>query len=92
MPKKTYKLNSEIARAGFIAVGALALISAFFVAKWGFAHTTAMKAETMDVASLAVDLGPGDPQTHYALAVLSEKTFSSEDLEKAVKEFELAAS
>lgn len=91
MPIKTYQLNSRAARAAFAAIGVLAVISAFSVAKWGFAHTAAIKADTIDVASLAVDFAPGDPQTHYALAVLSEKTFVSEDLENAVKEFEAAA-
>ena len=90
MTIKTYQLNSGSARAVFAAVGVLAIISSFFVAKWGFAHTAAVKADTIEVAALAVDFAPDDPQTHYALAVLSEKTFANEDLKKAVNEFELA--
>lgn len=37
-----------------------------------------------------VELAPKDPQTHYALAVLSEKTFASEDLAQSLAEYERA--
>ena len=77
-------------RAVFAAITVLTVISTFFVAKWGFAHTAAVRSDTVEVAELAAEMGPDDPQTHYALAVLLEKTFASADLEKAVNEFELA--
>ena len=73
------------------AVGALAVVAAIFVAKWGFAHSAAVRSDIVEVASLAADIAPDDPQTHYVLAILSEKTFVTEDLERAVREFEKAA-
>ena len=91
MPIKTYQLNSGAARAIFAAIATLTVILVLFVVKWGFAHTAAVRSDTIEVAELATDLGPDDPQTHYALAVVSERTFASGDLEKAVKEFEFAA-
>lgn len=91
MPIKTYQLNSGATRVVLIAIGLIAAIAAFFVAKWGFANSAA-QSDLIEVAALAVNLGPEDPQTHYALAVLSEKTFAAEDQERALKEFELAAS
>ncbi len=92
MPIKIYQLDSRAVRVVFIAVGLTAALSAFFVAKWGFAHTAATQSDLVQVAALAADLAPDDPQTHYALAALSEKTFSAEDQAKALKEFELAVS
>lgn len=90
MSIKLYHLNAQGLRVAVSAVGALAVVAAIFVAKWGFAHSAATRSDTIDVVSLAADLAPDDPQTHYALAVLSEKTFVTEDIERAVREFEKA--
>ncbi len=88
MSIKIYHLNSGGLLATLAAVGVLTVIAAIFVAKWGFAHSAAARSDTIDVAELAAALAPDDPQTHFALAVLSEKTFVTEDLERAVGEFE----
>ena len=74
------------------AASLLCTVAVFFVAKWSFAHSAATRADNIDIAALAAGLGPGDPQTHYALAVLSEKAFAAEELQRAVAEFEKAAS
>lgn len=92
MPVKKYQINSGLVRAAFIAVGAAAVVGAFFVVKWGLAHTAAVQSDNVEVASLSADLAPDDPQTHYALAILSEKTFAPGDIERALREFEWAAS
>lgn len=92
MSLKTYQVNSGAVRAGFAAFGVLTLIAAFFAAKWGFAHSAAVHSDTVEVASFAAGLAPDDPQTHYALAVQSGKTFAAEDQEKALREYELAVS
>ncbi len=91
MTIKLYHLNSQSIRVAVAAVGALAVVAAIFVAKWGFAHSAAVRSDMVEVASLAADIAPDDPQTHYVLAILSEKTFVTEDLERAVLEFEKAA-
>ena len=91
MPIKTYQLNSGVLKAIFVIVAVLSVIGAIFVAKWGFAYSAAARADTADVAELAADFGPDDPQTHYALAVLSEKTFTADDIERSIREFETAA-
>ena len=74
-----------------VIVAVFSVIGAIFVAKWGFAYSAAARADTADVAALAADFGPDDPQTHYALAVLSEKTFTADDIERSIREFETAA-
>ena len=92
MPIKIYQLNSVSRRSACAAVVALVALAVFSVAKWGFAHTAAVQSDTVEVAALAADLATDDPQTHYAFAVLSEKTFATEDMQRAVGEYELAAS
>lgn len=91
MSVKILKIDSGIKRAGLFIVAAVALAGAFFFAKWGFAYTAASRTDEIEVAELALGLGPDDPQTHYTAAVLYEKTFSAEDLQRSLEEFEKAA-
>ncbi len=62
----------------------------FLFAKWTFGNAVATQAPLKEVAEFAVSLAPSDPQSHYTLAVLSEKTFLPEDLEKSLVEYETA--
>ena len=62
----------------------------FFFVKWCLASAIAARAPDRRVAELAVALAPHDPQTHYALAVLNEKTFLAEDLSASLAGFERA--
>ncbi len=73
-----------------IIAGFFCLTAIVFFAKWCFANAIATRAPSREVAELSIDLAPNDPQTHYALAVLNEKTFLSEDLPKSLREFEQA--
>jgi len=50
------------------------------------------RAQTLDVAEFAVGLGPSDPQTHYAAAVIYDRTFLAEDQQRSVSEYETAVS
>lgn len=84
------KIESRSLRIVFIAAGVFSIGAALLVAKWGFGHTAATGPDSIEVAVLAADLGPDDPQAHYAAAVLYEKTFVTEDLQKALTEFETA--
>ncbi len=84
------RIESGLARGCLIAGIVLsAIFSAFFV-KWCFANAVSPRAATKEVAELAELFGPNDPQTHYASAVLYEKTFGAEDLDHSLREFELA--
>lgn len=85
------RIEGGLAR-GLLAVGILvsAVFSAFF-AKWCFANAVSPRAATKEVADLAELFGPDDPQTHYASAVLYEKTFGTEDLKHSLGEYERAA-
>ncbi|MET0752616.1 MAG: tetratricopeptide repeat protein [Pyrinomonadaceae bacterium] len=94
---KSVKLESPAKRAALLAAVLLCLAGAFFFAKWSFANTIAIqsgynaeRAAPKDLAELAVYLAPNDPQTHYALAVVGEKSFVMEDFTKSVAEYEMA--
>lgn len=87
---KALKLNTNWKRIAVIAVGMLYLAGAYFFAKWGFANAISVRAEDTGVAAYAVDLAPSDPQTHFAAAVLHDKTFATQDLQKALAEYETA--
>jgi len=49
------------------------------------------RADSTEIADLGVDLGPADPQTHYAAAVTYDKTFLAADQARSLKEYETAA-
>ncbi len=85
---KSIKLETALSRTVLIIAGFLCLAAIAFFAKWCFANAIAANAPSKEVAELSVDLAPNDPQTHYALAVMNEKTFLPEDLVKSSAEFE----
>lgn len=90
MPLKTINLRSVSHLLALFAVCAVFIIVLFFFARWSFGNSIATQVAQREVAEFAVDLAPSDPQTHYALAVLNEKTFVAEDLEKSLAEYEAA--
>jgi tetratricopeptide (TPR) repeat protein len=55
------------------------------------ASSAAVRADDADVARFLTELAPDDPQTHYSLAVLLEKSFEQSDIERSLNEFEIAA-
>jgi Flp pilus assembly protein TadD len=91
MPVKAIKLESYPYRALAALPAAFFLTLAFFCVKWALANTASLKAEFKEVADLTVGMAPDDPQTHYAAAVLHQKTFLPEDLQISLTEFEKAA-
>lgn len=62
----------------------------WFLAKWGFANMVSTRADQTDIADIAVRLAPDDPQTHYAAAVLYDKTFLPDDQQHSLAEYEKA--
>jgi len=89
---KTIKLETTGIRLYLIIAGFVLLISFLFFAKWCFANAIALRAPAIEVAELAIAMAPNDPQTHYASAVLHEKTFLAGDLPESLAEFERATS
>jgi len=87
---KSIIIETAYRRLLLLAAALVCLIAAVFFAKWCFANAIAARAPAKEVAELSIALAPNDPQTHYALAVLHEKTFLAEDLPKSLAEFEQA--
>lgn len=85
---KSIKLETASYRAGLIVAIFICLITTAFFVKWCFANAIASRAPSTEVAELAISMAPNDPQTHYALGVLNEKSFLPEDLPKSLAEFE----
>ena len=87
---KSLKIETGWQRTQMIAACLLCLTLIFFFVRWCFGDTIAARAPVREVAEWSVDLAPNDPQTHYALAVLTEKSFAPEDLAKSLVEYERA--
>lgn len=91
MSNKSIKLDTTIQRVGALVLAIICLIFTYFFAKWFFVNTLAARAVYKEIAETSVELAPSDPQTHFAHAVLLEKTFYPEDLPKSLAEYEKAA-
>ena len=63
----------------------------WFGVKWNFANALSTRAEFKEVAELAVSLAPSDPQTRFAAAAIFRKTFSIEDQDRSLAEYEQVA-
>ncbi len=85
------KLDGASGRVALVAGFLVCLTGAIFFAKWSFANAASPRAAAKDVADLAVQFGPDDPQTHFAAAVLYEKTFEPQDLAHSIEEYEKTA-
>ncbi len=88
---KSFKIESVTQRTLLIGASLLCLTLLAFFVKWCLADTIAARAPGREVAEWTVNLAPNDPQTHYALAVLTEKNFVPEDLARSLTEYERAA-
>lgn len=85
------KVNSQTGRA-VLALAALIVVAGMWLAaKWNFANALSTRAELKEVVELAVSLGPSDPQTRFAAAAIFRKTFSTDDQERSLAEYERVA-
>lgn len=91
MSIKSIPLNSLTRHIVLPLAALLCLLLVFFALKWYLANMISARAEQKELAELAVDLAPGDPQSFYAQGVLLEKSFLPEDLPKSLAAFEKAA-
>lgn len=87
---KTFQIENALSRALLIAACLLFLTLSFFFVKWCVGDVIAARVSTEEIAELGVDLAPNDPQTHYALAVVSGKNYSPADLAQSLAEYERA--
>lgn len=91
MAIKTYTFSGPVAYSIAAAVLLTVFGGVYFFAKWGLANMASLRTDQPEVAMNAVSLSPADPQTHFAAAVLLEKTFLPADFERSLREYEEAA-
>lgn len=90
MTFRTIKIDAAWKKAALAATGLACAVGAWYSAKWGLANSAAYRAGDAEVAQYLAEMAPADPQTHYASAVLLEKSFDPTDIEKALGHLELA--
>jgi tetratricopeptide (TPR) repeat protein len=95
MAIKSIKLKTATGRALIGILMIICLAVGYFFVRWCFANTIAARVISLEdkpkeVAALAIDWAPNDPQTHFASALLHEKTFLPDDLPKSLEEYEKA--
>ncbi|HEX8734104.1 MAG TPA: carbohydrate binding domain-containing protein [Pyrinomonadaceae bacterium] len=91
MSVKSIPLNSIARHVGLPLAALFCLLLVFFAVKWYLANAISAHAGQKELAQIAIDLAPNDPQSFYAMAVLDDKSFLPEDLTRALAEFEKAA-
>ena len=91
VPISSVKIQTRAARAVLIAALLAVCALNYFFGKWGLANMASTHADAVEVADLALSLAPGDPQTHYAAAVLYEKSFAKDDIDRSLREYSIVA-
>jgi tetratricopeptide (TPR) repeat protein len=87
---RRFQLDTRARRILFVAAVFALVITNIFIGKWAFGNMISTRAEQTDLADLSVELAPSDPQTHYAAAVVYDKTFLASDEQRSLSEYETA--
>lgn len=90
MAIKSIKLENAAWRIVLPLAALIFLTAAYFVVKWCFANAVAAQGASRELTEMMTEWAPSDPQTHYALAVLNQRTFLPDDFEKSLIEYEEA--
>ena len=91
MSEKSIKTISINARIALVVVSLLLILLCFFTVKWTLANTLAKNSQFKELSQIAIGWSPNDPQTHYSLAAIEEKTLIPDDFPRAVENYEKAA-
>ena len=86
------KIDSLPRRICLLFALLLLILANFFFGRWALANMGSSHADIIEAADLTKQWGPSDPQTHYAAAVLREKSFLPDDVALSLKEYGEAAS
>lgn len=91
MAIKSIKLQNPIWRIALLLIPIVCLTGVYFFGKWCFANAIASQKINKELAEMTTEWAPSDPQTHFVLAVLNQRTFLPEDFDKSLVEYEKAA-
>jgi hypothetical protein len=87
---KHIKIDAAWKTAILIVVIIAFIPAAWVVMRWCMAGSAVERSTDAELALYLTKLGPDDPQTHRSAAVLLEKSFDPVDIEKALREYEIA--
>ena len=90
MASKSIKIDTIAKRALLAAAALICLLGIVYFMRWCAGNSIALNTIFADAADTAVSLAPDDPQTHYTVAVLTERDFSDESVRKSLAEYERA--
>jgi tetratricopeptide (TPR) repeat protein len=91
MSVKAIKTISTVAKVSLILLALLSILFFIFSAKWSLANAISRNAEYKEQSQIAIAWSPNDPQTHYSLAAIDEKTLIPDDFPRAVENYEKSA-
>lgn len=91
MSVKSIKTISTNARIALVVASLFLILLCFFTVKWTLANTLAKNSQYKELSQISIDWSPNDPQTHYSLAAIEEKTLIPDDFPRAVENYEKAA-
>jgi tetratricopeptide (TPR) repeat protein len=88
---KTIELRAGWGRVLLLVPVALVLLGAWVGLRWCIGNTMAEWLPDIDGAQAAARLAPDDPQAHFTIARLRERSFLPEELPEAARRYEEAA-
>lgn len=96
MSLKILKFEAPSSRLALVVIVAVCVILTWFFIRWNFVNAVAARGfssklpESRILADWVTTASPDDPQSHYAAAVLFEKTFEADDLTRSLTEYQRA--
>ncbi|HEY0100923.1 MAG TPA: tetratricopeptide repeat protein [Pyrinomonadaceae bacterium] len=88
---KSIELRTVWARVLLLAPLALVLLGVWYGMRWCIGNTMAEWLPDIGAAQAAARLAPDDPQSHFTMARLRERSFLPEELPEAARQYEEAA-
>jgi hypothetical protein len=88
---KTIELRAVWGRVLLLVPLALVLLGVWYGLRWCIGNTMAEWLPDINAANAAARLAPDDPQAHFTIARLRERSFLPEELPEAVRHYEEAA-
>jgi tetratricopeptide (TPR) repeat protein len=88
---KTIELRAAWGRGLLLVAVALVALGVWYGMRWCVGNTMAEWLPDIDAATAAARLAPDDPQSHFTIARLRERSFLPEELPEAARQYEEAA-
>src|SRR5215475_3146850 len=90
MPFLSVKIDSSVKKTLLLAALLVMIAANYVFGRWALANMAASHADIVEAAELTAKWGPDDPQTHYAVAVLRERSFLPDDFSRSLDEYNRA--